>query len=66
MIKICAWCNKPMGLLSRFYRLFKMHKEISHGICWECHDRQVKKLRKLAAQKHEVPLRRGKRITEVA
>lgn len=55
-----------MGLLSRFYRLFKMHTEVSHGICWECHDMQLKKLKKLAAQKCEAPHLQRSRIKEVA
>lgn len=55
-----------MGLLSRFYRLFKMHKEISHGICWECHEMQMKRLQKLANSKYAAPVRRRKRLKEVA
>lgn len=55
-----------MGLLSRLYRLFKMHKKVSHGICWECQDSQLKKLQKFADQKYKAPVRRRNRLKEMA
>ena len=65
-VKICAWCKKPMSFLAVLFRLFGLRKHISHGICWDCQESQLRRLNNLTAQQPNSPLRRRGSLKEVA
>lgn len=44
IIKVCGWCKKPMGFLSRLLWILRIKCKLSHGICWNCHKVELKKL----------------------
>ncbi len=47
MLKKCAWCERPIGLKSRFLNLVQWYHMVSHGICWRCKEDQLKRLDKI-------------------
>ena len=44
VLRICAWCNRPIGVLSRLTSFLNIHDRTSHGICWSCKEEQVNRL----------------------
>ncbi len=51
LIKICAWCNHPIGIIARLRALFKQNSQVSHGICWSCKEKQLKRLENILENK---------------
>jgi hypothetical protein len=66
MIKVCAWCKKPMGLLSWSFRIFRLKKKISHGICWSCHKIQLERLQKFSGSAYHNRAHLQDQLKEVA
>lgn len=51
IIKICAWCNHPIGIIARFKAFFRHRSQVSHGICWHCKEKQLKRLESILENK---------------
>jgi len=51
IIKVCAWCNKPIGFFSRYFGYLKIKVQVSHGICWDCKEEQLKRLENVSESK---------------
>jgi hypothetical protein len=66
MIKVCAWCKKPMGFLSWSFRIFRLKKKISHGVCWNCHRIQLEKLQNLSDSAEGARVHSQDQLKEVA
>ena len=57
IIKVCAWCNQPIGFFSKYLGYLKFDTQVSHGICLDCKEEQLKRL-------ENVLTREGYRIVE--
>lgn len=44
VLRICAWCERPIGLASKIRALYKTPERVSHGICWTCKEEQINRL----------------------
>lgn len=36
MNKICAWCQRPLTLLTRLFQWLGLERRVSHGVCPDC------------------------------
>ena len=57
MIRICAWCKRPIGLRSRVLKWFggQAEHQVSHGICWRCKKDQLDRLQTLPKDGEDQP-----------
>jgi hypothetical protein len=44
VFRVCAWCNRPIGCVSRLVSIFKLPERVSHGICRHCKEDQISRL----------------------
>ena len=52
LIKVCAWCDRPKGFLSRLLRMFAAADRISHGVCWECQKKLLENIKEPVETDH--------------
>ncbi|MCK6622424.1 MAG: hypothetical protein HUU32_12485 [Calditrichaceae bacterium] len=62
IIKMCAWCKKPMGFLSWSFWILRINRKLSHGICWSCQKVELEKLLNPPGQTRRRPSRSRERL----